>query len=361
MFAPRHSFIAVDVGASSASVCQLARRGGRLVARRMRRLAARIGNVPESEPTVCRSRAARLIRQSSLAGRAAALHAPISAVTYHWFTAPAELFQASAAEWKSVLRCEAGRQMGVDPGQLEVAGWPLPKRGGGPAVMLAAMPRSVVEEQRELAADLGLELHRLDLLPLALLRAGWRAGIPGQSHGARSTCLWGVLELGLHTACLAVAIGHHCIFVRNLTIAGDSFTRSLLDVLGIEYGVAETLKEVVGVDTVPEPGEIGLGTAPASTAQSAIRARVRALTAEVRRAITFALEGYPDAAPVGLYLTGGAARMTGLATQMTEALGVTVTPLTPRDILGGAAAEDEFLDDPALSSAVGLALAERDL
>lgn len=371
MFGRTCSSIAVDIGAAGVRICQLLRSGGRVRVHRLRELAGQLGASPDraSARALGGERVRRIVAQAGCSGVAASVALSPPEVNLQLVTAPAEMFSATTSEWNTLLRFEAARQLQVEPDGLEIAAWPLPKQNGGPTVISAAIPRTTVQSYRDCFAGLGLELGRIDVLPLALMRAAWRAGVPGQSQQS-ADALWGILELGVHSSCLAIAVGSQCVFVRNLNIAGDAFTNALMESCELSYAAAETLKHDPAASVLEQPARTDdsptqqhplVMVDQLTGVQTALRSKTRLLTAEVRRAFTFALENYADTMPVGLYLCGGSARLAGLAEHMAESLGVVVQVLTPVKCLGAGAtekADDPLLHDPANVAVVGLALGD---
>lgn len=360
------SSIAIDMGTVTTRACQLVRRSGRIQLHRLRSITSHLHDPPDRAASrkLGTERARRIVNQAGFYGVTASIALSHSDVNFQMVSAPAEMFTATTSEWNTLLRFEAARQMQLEPDALELAAWPLPKQSGGPRVISAAVSTATVQSYRDQFAGFGLELARIDLSPVALLRAGWRAGVPGKpQHPAEA--LWGVLELGAHSSCLTIAVGTQCVFVRSLNIAGDAISQALTEACELSYAAAETIKQdpvVTVVEQAASEQEHPLALAEQITAIcSTIRSKTRVLTSEVRRAFTFALENYADSMPVGLYLCGGSARLAGLAECMGESLGVDVQTLTPRKILGPLGCgpcSDPLLDDPAAAAVVGLALGD---
>lgn len=376
MLGARHSTIALDIGAVSVRVLQLRRAASQIVPSCVCLVNNRLhaSPAPDTSGSLAVQRATRVVQQLELVGRAASVAAWPPDVSFHLLQVPNEMFAAAQAEWNTMLRFEAARMGKGTPDEFEVAAWPLPGRGvGGANVMLAFTLRARAAAWRSLVAHMGLELQRIDLAPLALVRAAWRAGVPGAPSNPREA-LWGVLELGALNCCLTIAVGNQCIFVRSLNLGGDSFTRAIVDSLELDYAAAETMKVDEELNLLNSPcqrhgssdagddgGAVVLQQDQVALALASIRTRTRALTAELRRAFTYAMESYADAAPVGLYLTGGGANLRGLSEHLNESLGIPALRLTPRMVLGRerlAALGMRELDDASLTVATGLALGD---
>lgn len=343
--------------------------------------------------TISVERAARLVEQADFRGRPAAFALRPPDVIFHSATLPEAVRAAPPAERQTMLRFEAARQVQTDPEALEVDCWPLPPGNRtGANTMIVAARREALERWVAFFQEVGLELSRIDVLPCALLRSAWRAGLPkeaSQPRGDEATqrespsgsapqspsgsaghrlaapapaephqCLWGVLDVGFSGSLLAVALGNQCVYVRGLATGGDAFTSALVDALRVDYGTAETLKRRYaqpGPRTAEPPGASdteGPGPSPAAAPASqlarpaeatgqhelaeirglvdtVLRSRVRSLAADIERAFAYAMESYPEAVPVGLYLCGGGAKLGRLSEDLQELLGIAVARLNP--------------------------------
>lgn len=374
-FANRTSNIAIDVGLEGVRAVQLARRENGI---QFRHCVAKFDAMQEDTDSNDRfaaqyGRLARIVKQRGWRGNTASVALQPPEASFTILDVPKEMFGVRDDEWNTMLRCEAARVSQADPDDLEVAAWPLPsRRPDGGTVMLTFAQRAVTLELRKLVHQCGLEVARVDVFPLALLRAGWTAGIPGLPENPQ-TALWGMLEIGARTSLFIVGYGSRCVYVRELGFSGDQFSRDLAEAMEIDFAVADRVKRdmslpasTVGGVTFGQAAEgtnslTSVATlAPPTANTRGFRKGFRTITAETRRALTFAIERFADASPTGLYLTGGGSQLVGLREHLEENLGLPVIALTPRDVLGADSGgqSDETLDDPRFLAACGLALGD---
>ena len=386
-FGRTHSTIALDVGPASVALCQLTRRRGGVALHRWGVLEDPLRSRLETDD-ICASaaeRTARFVRQTGFRGRAATLVLRPPDVTFHAVTLPDALSAAPAAQRQTMLQFEAARQIQATPEEIQADYWPLPpgNRSGTNAIIVAAR-RTVLDGWLDFFNVIGLEPSRIDVSPCALLRCAWRSGLPG-NRGERSVgeCLWGMLDIGYSDALLAIALGSQCIYVRTLPIGGDAFTTAIAKMLKVDYGVGETLKRRYIPPGATQPSQEQQDspadsrcykgtTGPSREAAGAdldelggavhtvVRGRLRALAVDIERAFSYAMESYPEATPVGLYVCGGGARLTQLPEALQKLLGVEVVVLNPcaRVTPRPSAPPVPEVHFPNLAACVGLALGD---
>ena len=371
MIGRRTSHIALDIGSASVGACQMIHTADGPRVTRQVFVADSLQEPPQrgvgTGPGL--ARAGRVVAQAAFSGKRVSIALQSPEAVFGLLSVPEAMFAAPETEWNTMLRFEAARQAHSTPEALEVVAWPLPGRGpGGANLFIAAAHLQAIEANRRELARIGLEVARIDLVPLALLRAGWHAGVPGEPDKP-DQALWGVLDIGALTCTLMIALGNQCVFVRNLQVSGDTLTQTISQSLEIHYAAAEVLKRDPACslasadshDQTASRAHSGISESHATAVQAAVRGKIRSLTADLRRAFTYTLESFADAIPAGLYLAGGAARLPGFATHLQDTLGVPVHVLTPRRALLGLQSPTlglDSLDEPALSVAVGIALGD---
>lgn len=338
-FKRHHSRIALDIGPASVAACQIRR------TRRDRPTLHRWGRIEDplrQRPTWTRAdpagaipsdRVGRLVAQLGFRGRGVVLALKPPDVHFLPVALPAPMLAAPTDQLRTAMSFEAARELQVDPKSVVVDGWSLPPGNrSGHNLMICAASRTLVDNWSAAAEALGLWVERVETAPSALLRVAWRSQAPRLT----TERVWGVLDLGFAASVLALARGPECIFVRNLSIAGDALTLAILDALGVDYATAEMLKREYSV--LPTGGDAGPGTGAATVEvpqalHSVIRQRVKALASDVERAFSYALESYPDLAAGPLFLAGGGCRLKGLPEALGEHLGIDVALLDPRPAL----------------------------
>lgn len=365
----RRSSIALDAGPASVAFCQLGRCGGRLRLERSAVIEDPLRERPAATVSDERAieRTRRVLQDVRLRGHTVGIALKPPDVAFHTVAVPAALQAAPRRELLPALKLEASRQLQVEPGELEIDYWPLPPGNrSGENLMIVATRRSAVEAWERFVASLGLTLTCVDVLPCALLRAAWSAESPAApASAAGPQTLWGVLDVGFGGALLTLAVGSCCVYVRPLSPGGDTLTLAVADALQVDYKTAELLKRSVAASDGPAGERAAApGTRIASDVQQVVegvlRAQIRALAAEVERALAYALESYPQAQLGGIHVCGGGARLGLLAGGLREALGIDVRQLDPAvGLAAGAADALQRPRDAALyAGCIGVALGE---
>ena len=137
-------------------------------------------------------------------------------------------------------------------------------------------------------------------------------------------------------------------FVRSLPIGGESITRAISVNLGLDMASAEEYKKAYGIREMELEGKI----------KNAIMPVFSSMAEEIRRAMALYTESFNKAVDL-LMLSGGGAKMPGLAEELTRVLGVEVQVIAPFlkiDVSRVVAPIDLNLDAYRFSLATGLAL-----
>lgn len=354
----KKSIVAIDAGPGSLAVCQLTRRSAVCL--------HRWGYI--EDPLRCEiqsemparalpiDRLTRLVEQAGLRGREASLALKPPDVSFQSTKLPTAVSQAPRNAQVQGLRLEAAHHMQCSPDELEVDFWHLPAGNrAGCNVMVVAVPRETLDYWGQLVEQIGLTLARVDVLPCAHLRTAWRSGIPGATdESSLHDQLWGVLDIGYSNACLTLALGNQCVYVRGLSVGGNSFTTAIRETLDVDYQTAESLKRQLS-----SPDQAGpLGSS--KVLEPVIRMRTRSLAVEIERAFAYAMESYPEAHPCGLYLCGGGAKLAGVDQGLQGLLGIDVQRLDPcADLDTGRSARPVGAHQiSGLATCVGLALGD---
>jgi type IV pilus assembly protein PilM len=137
-------------------------------------------------------------------------------------------------------------------------------------------------------------------------------------------------------------------FARSLPIGGESITRAISVSLGLDMASAEEYKKAYGIREMELEGKI----------KNAIMPVFSSMAEEIRRAMALYTESFNKAVDL-LMLSGGGAKMPGLAEELTRVLGVevqVVAPFIKIDTSRVVAPIDLSLDAYRFSLATGLAL-----
>ena len=224
--------------------------------------------------------------------------------------------------------------------------------------MIAAIAESTVHDWSRFADSTGLLVRRIEVMPLALLRAAPRGDLGDDKS------LWGVLDLGYGSCVLTLAKDAHCVYVRQLSVDGDSLTLAIRDALGVDYGTAELLKREYRPPVDDPAGRrrddhIDGGDTPQAV-HALMKSQIKTLTGELERAFGYVMESYPELSPTVLHVSGGGAKLNGLCDALRERLGINVRPLDPCQALktGPSTLPVEKASAAGMAVSVGMAIGD---
>lgn len=157
-----------------------------------------------------------------------------------------------------------------------------------------------------------------------------------------------LVDIGASTTSVLLVKDGAIRFARVLNVAGNSFTRAVRRELGVETEEAESLKRRFGLEAPAEDAD-------AARVVKALRGPLRDLVVELRRTL-HDHEDTPGAARVSrVLLSGGGARLRGLADSLAAELGHAVETFRPLGDASVAPGRDIAQASPSLAVAAGLA------
>ncbi len=247
------------------------------------------------------------------------------------------------SEVAGALRFEARKHLPFDPATLVLDYQILGRYPGEKKVEVLLASVSSQRLERTLAPfhTLGIEPSIVDAAPLALTNALSR----GVAHEGEARLL---LDIGLTGSWLTLYQRGAPYFARRLDWGGASVTSAIARALMVPDEEAEEWKLEAGSDSP------SLRIRPDAPEMLAVRSSVGLLAEEIRRSFAFyrTIGKLPD--PLTLWVSGGTARLPGLAGQLSEGLGVPVLRFDPFEGLGNAA--NAPIGGPQFAQAYGLAL-----
>lgn len=211
-------------------------------------------------------------------------------------------------------------------------------------ILLAAVAQSHAEQHMEPLRMLGMEVDILDPAPLALANA-----IHHQTETENEPHV--LLDMGNATSHLTLYQRGEPFFSRRLEFGGRRLTRAIAESTRVPIEEAEEWKLAVGAD------EPGLRVDWDSPEMQAVAESLRIeLVDELRRSFAFyRTQGrLPD--PLRLWLSGGSARLPGLAARLSEMLSTPVQLFDPLFGVDGARRANQAPGGPQYAQAFGLAL-----
>ena len=176
-------------------------------------------------------------------------------------------------------------------------------------VLFVAARREEVDAKTAVMEQVGLEPRVVGVDALVLLEALM------QREGLPETV--GVISVGAARTSIGIAREGTVPFVRDVDIAGNSYTRAVADVLGVPLEEAEKVK-------IMEP-ERDISVA------RAMESVTRLLVGELSRSLVYYHTRGKDVHVDALYLCGGGAGLPGLDQAIHEAVGIPVERWSPLD------------------------------
>ena len=214
--------------------------------------------------------------------------------------------------------------------------------------LLVAASRDMVLASLEAVQKAGLSPTMVDLTPFAVIRSLADADHLGM--GARVEAL---VDIGARVTNIVVHEGGVPRFVRILLMGGQDVTDSVGERMGIPQDQAEAVKQQLGLGVAGDGMDV-------QAAQRVVEAVTAAFVDEVRGSLDYYLASSGSAPISRLVLTGGGARLGGLAQRLQTTTRVPVEVGAPMQSLQvgrtGLSPEQIAFVEPLAAVPVGLAL-----
>ncbi|BDI32998.1 pilus assembly protein PilM [Capsulimonas corticalis] len=254
--------------------------------------------------------------------------------------------------------------------EFEITG-DIPGEDDKMGVMLVAVPKEMVESRLNALSGAGLEPVAIDIETFAMQRSL----IDLDETAAVGACTLALLDIGATSTDVCIVTEGKFALTRSIAIAGDNFTGAIKSISrATEWSDLEALKYRVDMGAMMAPDADPEALALAQAMQPAIDELLR----EVRRSINYYQSQLSDPTnsnlPLGIsaeaeessvakiIISGGGAKMQGLAQYMTARLGVPTevwSPFRNPSIHSEALTADVLEHDgPMFSTCIGLALKE---
>lgn len=215
----------------------------------------------------------------------------------------------------------------------------------GPVVnglLVAAIKESVLTNVMAVRGA-GLNVVDVDLIPFALSRAIVRG------PAAHATVV--LVDVGATTTNIVVTAGGVPQFVRMIPLGGQSITDALRARLDITEDQAESLKIARGLGSEPATSELDYASI------EVIRATALELLNSIRNTLNFFSSTRPADSFEALVLSGGGARLSGLARAFGEMFRLPVVESAPFDTVDTAkSVKKDSSEAHRMTIALGLAL-----
>jgi type IV pilus assembly protein PilM len=214
--------------------------------------------------------------------------------------------------------------------------------------LLVAASRDMVNASLEAVQKAGLNPVMVDLTSFAVVRS-----LADADHLGMGAAVEALVDVGARVTNIVVHEGGVPRFVRILMMGGQDVTDAVAERMGIPQEQAEAMKQQIGAGAAPT----GMDTEAASRVIEAISA---AFVDEVRGSLDYYLASSGSTPISRLILTGGGARLGGLAQRLQTMTRVAVEVGTPMNSLQvgrtGLSPEQIAFVEPLAAVPVGLAL-----
>lgn len=332
LFKPRVEALGLEVGASSLKLVELSGQPPTLRALAFRPLSP--GVVVEGvviEPQALAQEIRELLAEARTRKRYVVSAVPNSSVILRTLQVP----KMPPKEMEEAIRWEAERYIPFPIDEVVLDFAPLDPLAEVPEgeqveVMVAAARQEAVASLIEALRGAGLIPVVLDVKPFAGL-------YPLEAELTKDPEQVTVaVEIGAESTSLVLAKGDRPLAVRVVTLSGKDFTEAIGKSFGLDFLTAEEVKRTYGLATLPTEDEELLLDFDAERERyspakiyDAIRPVLVDLTQEIRRSLEFFRVQLGDVQPEAGYLYGGGSRLRGLATLLTDTLGVSFTSPDP--------------------------------
>ena len=339
--------IGVDLGAREVRALQLScgRRGWRVTAAVS---FPRPGATDRIEPVVAQQLSDVLYRQG-FRGRDIVLAVPGDKLRGSMLELPAA---AANVPLDQIARMEMARLHKLEADAFEMACWvlPVPDRAHKTThMMAAACAHADADEVLDVFEEQGLNVCALDLETCALARAS--AAALAEADGVVS-----IINLEWHVVRLVVMHGQVVTYERTLSEAAlGTLQQTLSTKLGGDSEVASHVLRHVGL-MAPQPQDEANSLPTRADVRRVIAAHFEALLNELLASLSYMSRQYPHAELERLVLAGPGASIPGLAEYLETMLAVNVQTASPADLGDCPAALLDTCRNPALTTALGLAL-----
>jgi type IV pilus assembly protein PilM len=210
-------------------------------------------------------------------------------------------------------------------------------------VLLVAAPKNLIDKYVKILNNCDIDVVAMET---EIISAS-RALLPPTNNKPMTVM---VINLGAKTIDLSILRKGVIAFTRSIPTGGESFTKALVQDFGFSQVQAEEYKKTYGLEKDKLEGKVYRSLKPLFTVFSE----------EIKRAITYFQNKFPDDTITTIILSGGTARLPGLVEAIVEDAGVETQIGNPwlnieKDEKIFAKLEDE---GALFSVAIGLAMRE---
>lgn len=343
---PQLSFFGLDIGSYTIKIVQLAKSGNKY------RLLS-YGMVPTprrgmySDSDIDLQSVSEALKKLRNDTRIATDQVVIALPESHIFTRVIEMPALSDEELASAIKWEAEQYVPIPLTEVTLD-WQVISRPKTPTpeskmeILLVASPTKVISKYLKILQMADLRAVSVETEIIAIARS-----LVGNNPYSPTTL---IVNIGAATTDLSIVRVGSIAFTRSIATGGTSLARSIAQDLGFELPQAEEYKKTYGLDETKLEGKV----------MQAMKPVFEIIVNEIKRALVYYQERKPDDSVKRVVLSGGSAKLPGMAVYLASVLGLEVQVGDPwfniekDQKIATALAEDA----PFYSVAVGLALKE---
>ncbi len=297
------SFTGIDLGVGSIKVVSLSKDGDKIVLDNIGEVKTPQFNKLSDLNPVLKS----LLREMKLEDAQVVVSLPEDKIVSRLVSLP----PLKESEIKDALRFEAETFVPFPLEEVSIDYEVVNTDDAGRLTVFAIAARNdLVAEYIKLFKSCGIELSAIEPTSLALRR------LVGQTVIEAKSIM--ILDIGEKFSDIISLHEGNIFFARSLSVGGESLTRAISVNLGLDMASAEEYKKAYGMKEMELEGKI----------KNAIMPVFESISEEVRRAIAMYVESHNKSVDL-LILSGGGAKMPGLAEELTKKLGVEVQIMQP--------------------------------
>lgn len=213
-----------------------------------------------------------------------------------------------------------------------------PQDGAKMQVLLVGAPTGLIDKYEKVLSLAGLIISRVETEILSSIRA---IAI-GETYPSTL-----IVSVGAISTSLAIIENNLIEFTYSFPTGGVALSRAIATTFGFSLQQAEEYKKVYGLSAQSLGGKIAQAVSPVLTV----------ILSEIKKALAFYNEKAKNNQIRQIVLAGGSAKLPGLTTYITNAVGIETNIANPWKILVSQEVGKEIIEDaPSYAVAVGLAM-----
>jgi len=212
-------------------------------------------------------------------------------------------------------------------------------------VLLVAAKQDIIDSYTEALQAAGLDVVIMDVDSFAL------ENVYEENYDFEEDDIVALINIGASITNINVVRNDASIFTRDFTLGGNTITESLSDKLGVSFDEAERIK----IEGRPEGNEF-----EANEFRLSLMEHAEPVCAEIERSIEFFRSTFGGDYIKSVLLSGGGAKLPGMADHLQQRLGVDTEIINPfqKIVINEKNVDSSLVEKigPALAVSIGLAL-----